>query len=381
VAAAPVVAAAAAAAVAPARTKQSKAAAKQERRAQRALEQQAALASQSAAVQASSVVPIDVIPSKSKPEAGSATEQKTVPPGGADSFVMERMRFDRSGAEAQEDGAARSGIAGLRAKVEEVVRGKWQMLVGLVVVLLIVTLGTILWRSHKGNSGTTQVKAAERAEPAPSATDTKISNPAVGSATAATPPTILKAEADKQAKLKDQSTTVKPPEPDPTAIATQTQASLLGNGELRTPTAMPKTVAKKEDALGEGPGGGLPGVLSGVGTPNSMMNVVRDMPVAQPKIAPQKVKVSSGVAQGLLVHQVTPQYPSQARQQGIQGTVVVQAVIAKDGTVHNVKAVSGSSMLRQAAVDAVKQWKYRPYSLDGEPVEADTEISIKFNPN
>jgi protein TonB len=144
---------------------------------------------------------------------------------------------------------------------------------------------------------------------------------------------------------------------------------------------MPKAAAKKEDASGEVPGSGLPGVLSGVGTPNPMMNVVRDRPVSQPKISPQKVKVSSGVAQGLLVHQVTLQYPSQARQQGIQGTVVVQAVIAKDGSLHNVKAISGSSMLRQAAVDAVKQWKYRPYSLDGEPVEADTEISIKFNPN
>ena len=84
------------------------------------------------------------------------------------------------------------------------------------------------------------------------------------------------------------------------------------------------------------------------------------------------------MAQGLLIHQVSPQYPLLARQSGIQGTVVLQAVIGKDGTVQNVHAISGPSMLTQAAVNAVKQWRYQPYYLNGEPVEADTQINVKF---
>ena len=61
--------------------------------------------------------------------------------------------------------------------------------------------------------------------------------------------------------------------------------------------------------------------------------------------------------------------------------MVLQAVIGKDGSVKSVKAVSGNSMLRQSAMDAVKQWKYKPYSVGGEAVEADTEINVKFTPD
>ena len=97
-----------------------------------------------------------------------------------------------------------------------------------------------------------------------------------------------------------------------------------------------------------------------------------------PKVAVQKLRVSSGVAQGLLIHEVKPQYPTLARQARIQGTVVLQAVIGKDGTVQNLHVVSGHPMLTQAAIDAVKQWRYKPYYLNGEPVEVNTQISVNF---
>ena len=131
------------------------------------------------------------------------------------------------------------------------------------------------------------------------------------------------------------------------------------------------TTAKKEEAPVTAPA--LPS-----GAPNSVVNVARDVPIAQPKVAAQQVRVSSGVAQGLLVHQVAPQYPAQARQARIQGTVIVQAVIGKDGSVQNVHALRGPLPLIQSAVDAVKKWRYKPYTLDGEPVQAETQISIKF---
>src|SRR5581483_9491773 len=102
-------------------------------------------------------------------------------------------------------------------------------------------------------------------------------------------------------------------------------------------------------------------------------------PVAVPKVqTPQRVRVSQGVSEGLLVHQVRPTYPPLARAARIQGAVVLQAVIGKDGTIQNLRLVSGHPMLTQAAIEAVKQWRYKPYFLNGEPVEVDTQITVNF---
>jgi protein TonB len=73
-----------------------------------------------------------------------------------------------------------------------------------------------------------------------------------------------------------------------------------------------------------------------------------------------------------------PSYPALARQARIQGTVVLRAVIGKDGSIENLTLVSGHPMLAPAAIEAVKQWKYRPYLLNGEPVEVDTEVLVNF---
>ena len=98
-----------------------------------------------------------------------------------------------------------------------------------------------------------------------------------------------------------------------------------------------------------------------------------------PKVAtPQRVPVSSGVICGLLVRKVQPTYPPLAKQARISGSVILQAVIGKDGSIQNLKAVSGHPMLIQSAIDAVRQWKYKPYILNGEPVEVDTQVTVNF---
>lgn len=89
--------------------------------------------------------------------------------------------------------------------------------------------------------------------------------------------------------------------------------------------------------------------------------------------------ISSGVAAGLLIQKTIPNYPSIAKAAGSQGTVTLQAVISKSGTIENLRVVTGPAMLQQAAIDAVKQWRYRPYMLDGEPVEVETTISVIFS--
>ncbi|HZR55609.1 MAG TPA: TonB family protein [Terriglobales bacterium] len=90
------------------------------------------------------------------------------------------------------------------------------------------------------------------------------------------------------------------------------------------------------------------------------------------------LKVSQGVTQGLLIKKVSPNYPQQALQMRIQGPVQLQASISKEGKISNIKTLSGDAILARAATDAVKQWKYKPYTLNGEPVEIQTEITVIF---
>jgi len=178
-----------------------------------------------------------------------------------------------------------------------------------------------------------------------------------------------------------------PPPPPPAAAPVHVikRMTELDNGQLRTPTAIPKKVAMiKEDE--PPPSAGVAGVVGGVpgGVPGGAMggvlgSVIGSTPTAVPKVAtPQRVRVSQGVSQGLLIHQVKPVYPPLARQARIQGTVVLQALISKDGTIENLHLVSGHPMLAPSAIEAVKQWRYKPYFLNGEPVEVDTTINVNF---
>jgi protein TonB len=103
--------------------------------------------------------------------------------------------------------------------------------------------------------------------------------------------------------------------------------------------------------------------------------------LAQPDPAPKPtlLRVSSGVAERLKIHDEQPQYPREAREKGIQGDVILQARIDTKGNLANLKAVQGDPILVKAAVDAVKKWKYRPFILKGEPVEVETTIKIQFH--
>src|SRR5208282_4445241 len=94
---------------------------------------------------------------------------------------------------------------------------------------------------------------------------------------------------------------------------------------------------------------------------------------------PQRVRVSQGVSTGLLITKVQPQYPDDARQARIQGMVVLKAEIDKSGNVESLALVSGHPMLAPAALAAVKQWKYKPYLLNGQPVAVETQVTVNFS--
>jgi protein TonB len=90
------------------------------------------------------------------------------------------------------------------------------------------------------------------------------------------------------------------------------------------------------------------------------------------------VPVSQGISGGELVHRVPPVYPAQARVMKLEGKVVLAAVIMEDGTLRDVKVIEGEPLLAQSAMDAVKNWRYKPYELDGKPVKNVIRISVDF---
>jgi periplasmic protein TonB len=179
-----------------------------------------------------------------------------------------------------------------------------------------------------------------------------------------------------------------PPPPPPAAAAVQhvkvIQTDIV-NGELRTPTEIPQKVKMiQEDEAPPamattGVVGGVPGGIPGGSMGGVIGSVLSSTPTVAPHIAtPQRVRVSSGVSSGLLIRRVNPTYPPLARQARIQGTVILQAQISKDGSIENLQLISGHPMLAPAAIEAVKQWKYKPYLLNGEPVEVDTQVQVNF---
>jgi TonB family protein len=111
--------------------------------------------------------------------------------------------------------------------------------------------------------------------------------------------------------------------------------------------------------------------------PSSPSPAPSPTPEAGPK--PMKIRVSPGVAESLVAHKVQPIYPKEAKEKRIEGDVVIKIVIGRDGEVKSLKPSHGESILMKAAMEAVQQWKYRPYLLDGQPVEVESQVRISFH--
>lgn len=185
-----------------------------------------------------------------------------------------------------------------------------------------------------------------------------------------------------------------PPPPPPAAqpvarVVRQIQTDVLNTGQLRTPTRIPQKVEmiKEEEAPppmiatggvvggvpGGIPGGQVGGVIGGIISSTASVAAV-------PKLAaPQRIRISQGVTRGLLIHRVEPVYPTLAKAARVQGEVVLTAVISTSGQIENLQLVSGHPMLVQGAIDAVRQWRYKPYLLNGAPVEVETTITVIFS--
>jgi TonB family protein len=155
--------------------------------------------------------------------------------------------------------------------------------------------------------------------------------------------------------------------------------SQMMNEQLSAPSRIPQ--AEKVASVPEAapPPAGFGG-MQGLGGNGAMGSVLSSQGQLKVKAAPPRiVTVSSGVAVGMLVQKTTPIYPPIAKTAGVSGTVVLEAVISKAGAIEDLHVVSGPVMLRKAAEDAVRTWRYRPYKLNNEPTEVQTTINVIFS--
>jgi protein TonB len=168
-----------------------------------------------------------------------------------------------------------------------------------------------------------------------------------------------------------------PPQPPPPRQPVRmNQALETMNRQLRAPRLIPTT-----PYIPDKPESQSPGPIAEWNTAPSGRNlrIFREHQRPAVRAASQPpARVSGGVMDGLLIGKVMPVYPPLARAMGMEGTVVLQATISKTGTIENLRVVSGPELLRKAAMDAVSRWRYRPYLLNGEPVEVETTINVNF---
>ncbi len=174
-----------------------------------------------------------------------------------------------------------------------------------------------------------------------------------------------------------------PPAPGPPASGQRPiHSSNIREGQLQQPPTIPNTIANlNEPQVGSAPDLGDVGVDGGTGTSRrgvlGSVGIAVDVAPPPPPAPTHPLKISHW-AEGNLIYRVQPIYPPLARQARIQGTVELRAIISKAGTIEDLVMVSGHPMLVKSAIEAVRQWRYRPYLLNQEPIEVETEITVNF---
>jgi len=170
-----------------------------------------------------------------------------------------------------------------------------------------------------------------------------------------------------------------PPIPAPRPI----DSSNIREGRIQQPSRIPPTIANLHEqpvaslldvsnlGVDGGTGTAIRGVFDSIGTS------VDVAPPPPPPAPAHPLKVSHW-AEGNIIYRVQPSYPPIARLARVQGTVELRAIISKAGTIENLIVISGPPMLSRSAIEAVRQWRYRPYLLNNEPIEVETEITVNF---
>ena len=241
-----------------------------------------------------------------------------------------------------------------------------KLLIAAAVVLVVAALAYFGWSKSKTSSGSQQ----------PIATTTHASTGV--SAIAPSEPAAEPRSSVSQSIAPQNS---KPSANIPASPVTSIDTDIEPVTKKTGPAIVVKSYAagKKTQSQGEESPLQLPSPLA-VASPNdkNLSGLVASVPTALPKATLGTLKISQGVSQGLLIKRVQPRYPQNALAMRIQGAVELQATINKEGNISNLKVVKGDAVLARAATEAVRQWRYKPYYLNGEPVDIETQITVNF---
>jgi periplasmic protein TonB len=263
-------------------------------------------------------------------------------------------------------------------------------IIGIAAALLIVAAGYFGWSHFKGTSSptpepvaTTSAPSSTPAAPAPKPTAAQPA-PATKAATTSAPvsqpditlgtPSSSSADGSERSTGNSSSRAASKPVNTPTAPVkseveekSDAPALVVKGGKVPVVAAKPAAAPDAAPPSMIGMGAAAAGPLPNLGTAEAGFKPVL-----------QTLSVSQGVSQGLLYKKVAPSYPPNALRMHIEGTVELLATISKEGNISHIKVVNGDPQLARAASDAVKQWKYKPYLLNGEPVEIQTGVTVNF---
>lgn len=170
-----------------------------------------------------------------------------------------------------------------------------------------------------------------------------------------------------------------PPPPPPAApVKTIVRPRIITPQRMVAPTVIPKTVQVIKDEAPDVGAVGVEGGVAGGALGGTLGGIIGAAPPPPPKPTQTRIRVGGNVQAASLTHKVDPVYPQIAKTAHVSGTVVLHAIIAKDGTIQQLEYVSGPPLLMRAAMDAVREWRYKPTLLNGEAVEVDTTIQVVF---
>ena len=289
-------------------------------------------------------------------------------------------------------GSAPSFGFGASTEAGESAGGNKKIFIGIAAAAVIAVVGYFGWSHFKGTSSSSQVVATSAAVSAQPS-----SKPTNAQATPATTEGASSAPASEpDVTLRSAPTSSENEKPSPTNTgSSRPSAGSTKSASTTAPTKPAVTEKPDEPEETEAPalvvkGGKVPAraaapapdaaapSLIGMGAPTTpaLPNLGTTNTAIQPKL--QTLSVSQGVSQGLLYKKIAPSYPQNALRMRVEGTVELMATISKDGNIAKVKVLSGDAQLAKAASDAVKQWKYKPYLLNGEPVEIQTQVTVNF---
>jgi protein TonB len=252
--------------------------------------------------------------------------------------------------------------------------GSKKVLIAAAVVLVVAALAYFGWtKLGQGNSGSHSISAPQKPVSSASPAPTPVS-PATPSTNTSEPAVSASGSASAAPTAKPSATISISPLPKSSAEPEPATKKPVAPIVVKSSSAGKKAQAQSEDPLPQ-----VPSPLA-VATPNdkSLSGLISAGPTDLPKAPVSTLKISQGVSQGLLIKRVQPRYPQNALSMRVQGAVQLQATINQEGNIRNLKVLSGDPVLAHAATEAVRQWRYKPYYLNGQPVEIETQITVNF---